>query len=209
MRRPATSTIRLSAVMSMRRAKGPAALLGLLAVTALGGCANEATSTNGLAASAPIRLTLTSSAVHGNRLPALYTCDGRNISPPLSWGTLPSNVEEMALFVLAPERAKNGAASIKVEWVLAGIKPTVHGLRAGEIPPGAFLLTDAAGRTRYSICPPRGVTQRYSFGLFALPPRARASPGFPGPELLRNLNEPTREQQATAVGFLTVLYKRR
>ncbi|HEY4810642.1 MAG TPA: hypothetical protein VIH71_06240 [Solirubrobacteraceae bacterium] len=188
------------------RATGPAALL---AVIALGGCANEATSTNGLAAPAPVRLTLKSSAIHGNKLPALYTCDGRNTWPPLSWGPVPSNVEEMALFALAPEETKKGVAAIKVEWGLGGIKATVHALRAGEIPPGAFLMKGSTGHAGYSICPPRGITQRYSFGLFALPAGARAGAEFPGPALLRNLNEPTRGRAATAVGFLTVFYKRR
>jgi phosphatidylethanolamine-binding protein (PEBP) family uncharacterized protein len=186
------------------------ALLALLATIALSGCANEATTTtNSLAPSPPAGLKVTSSAIHGKQLPALYTCDGKDISPPISWGAVPASVEELALFILAPGRAKNGAATLSIEWVMAGIKPSLHSLPAGKVPRGAFLLAGSKGHTRYSICPPHGATRSYSFTLLALPRGARAGPGLPGPVLLRYLNEPTAQDQAAAIGYLPVSYTRR
>jgi phosphatidylethanolamine-binding protein (PEBP) family uncharacterized protein len=209
MRRLTPASSRLSAGTPMHRAGGTTAVLALLAAIVLSGCSNVSTSNNGLAAPAPVLVKVKSSAIAGKTLPAVFTCDGKNIWPPLSWGAVPSSVEELALFALAAVRTKGGRTAIKIEWAMAGIKPTVHSLAAGEIPHGAFVLANTSGKRQYSICPPRGHTQRYSFSLFALPPGARAFAALPSTALLSNLNTPRRGAQATAFGFLSANYTRR
>lgn len=211
MRRPTPVMHRPGASTSMRAMRGATMLLAMLTVLALGGCGTGTTTSasNALAAKPPVKVTLASSAIHGQRLPALYTCDGRNISPPLSWGTIPATVGEVALFAIGGHPVAGGRTAVSIEWVLAGLSPKLHHLRAGEVPRGAFLLTGTAGRRRYSLCPAKGKTVSYKFVLLALPQTARASPGLPGPALLRNLTEPVAQDQSPAVGTLSTRYTRR
>jgi phosphatidylethanolamine-binding protein (PEBP) family uncharacterized protein len=209
MRRPTPATPRPGPKPAMGRGRTTSALLALLAAIVLGGCANESTTTNSYAAKEPSKVPFGSSAVRGTALPALYTCDGKDISPPMTWGAVPSTVEELALFVISPVTNKRGQTALAIEWAMAGIKPKLHSLRAGEVPRGAFLLATSKARPKYSICPPKGHTQRYSFALFALPPGARASAGLPSTELFRNLNRANPGEETPATGVFTVSYTRR
>jgi phosphatidylethanolamine-binding protein (PEBP) family uncharacterized protein len=184
------------------------ALLAAVAI-ALAGCSNSSDNAPAptAAASQAVNLAFGSSAIRGSTLPALYTCDGRNVSPPLTWGPIPSGVDELALFAVGV-RSVGGKTLSSIEWAMAGMKPGLHGLRAGEIPGGAFLLTDSDGAKRYSICPGRGQAERFVFALLALPRGARASPRIPGTALLRNLTQSTPEYEAPASGAFAVTYKR-
>jgi len=185
-----------------------AAIAGLAGI-ALSGCSDTGgATTNGLAAVKPVSLALSSSAIHDRKLPALYTCDGKNIAPPLSWGAVPASVEELALFVLSTQRDKEGRTALSIDWGLAGVKPGLHRLRAGEVPHGAFEVTGSNGRKGYTLCPARGHTERYVFAVFALPAGARVTPGLPGATLLHNLTDPTPENESPASGSFAVAYKR-
>jgi hypothetical protein len=161
------------------------------------------------ATAAPITVALRSSAIHGSTLPALYTCDARNISPPLSWSRVPSGVHELALFAIGTQRDRGGQVVRTVEWAMAGVQPGLRDLRAGEVPRGAFVLVASDGRGRYSICPPRGQTGRYTFALYALPRVARASAAISGAGLLHNLTESAAEYEAPVSGTFSVTYTRR
>ena len=45
-------------------------------------------------------LTLTSAAFfHQDEIPSLYSCDGQDISPPLSWTGAPPGTKSMALIL--------------------------------------------------------------------------------------------------------------
>jgi phosphatidylethanolamine-binding protein (PEBP) family uncharacterized protein len=208
---PSPAAPRPSRVPRIRRATWATLLLVLLAAVALAGCGTGtgATETNALAPKEPTKLSFTSSAIHGRALPALYTCDGKNTWPSFSWGKVPAGVEELALFAVGTRRLSNGRAEVSVDWALAGLNPSLHGLRAGEIPRGAFLVANSKGEKRYSICPARGQTERYTFALLALPRYARAARGFPGPNLLQNLTGTDVEYQAPAAGTFSVKYTRR
>jgi phosphatidylethanolamine-binding protein (PEBP) family uncharacterized protein len=183
--------------------------VAVLAAVALGGCGSSGTNSSTPPVTEPVVVALRSSAIHGRTLPALYTCDGRNVSPPLSWGALPSGVEELALFAVGTRRGRGGRALSSVEWAMAGLKPKVHGVSTGEIPRGAYLLAGSAGKRGYSVCPPRGETERYSFALYALPRGARASTAMSGPLLIDNLTQAGPKYQAPVSGTFSVVYKRR
>ncbi len=206
MRRPTPATPHPRSGMTVPLAR---AALALLAAVALGGCGAGATSTNGLTAAAPTPVAFKSDAINNGKLPALYTCDGRDISPPLAWGAVPSKVQELALFALGTRLNQNGQAALSIEWGMAGVKPGLHHLRAGEVPHGAFLVTGTAGRRRYSICPAKGHTARYSFVLLALPPGARTSSKFPGAALFQNLTSSSREYATPVTGAFPASYTRR
>jgi phosphatidylethanolamine-binding protein (PEBP) family uncharacterized protein len=179
------------------------------AAVALGGCGGAARRATTASTPARVTIALGSPAVHGSKLPALYTCDGRNVSPPLAWGTVPSGVQELALFALGTRHSSAGRTATSLEWALAGVKPSVHELRAGEIPPGAFLLTGSDGKRGYSLCPPTGQQEDYTFGIFALPGVARASRRIAGAALFHNLTNSSREFEAPAAGVFSVSYTRR
>ena len=74
-------------------------------------------------------MTLSSSAFELNgAIPAKYTCDGANISPPLQWRNVPAHTVELVLFVI--DDSSNGSEG-GIRWVVAGIDPSLSGIAAG------------------------------------------------------------------------------
>jgi Raf kinase inhibitor-like YbhB/YbcL family protein len=128
--------------------------------------------------SAPASITLSSPAfAAGARIPSVYTCSGRGISPPLRWSGVPSATRELALELIDPD-APGGPF---LHWVLARIPPTVRGLAAGEaVPPGAVAGSNSFGKVGYGgPCPPPGAaSHRYVFVLLALSSPSGLSRGF-------------------------------
>jgi hypothetical protein len=193
----------------MRRAKNAISIAAVLSALALSGCGSpSATGSAGTALPATTtvaKVALTSPAIHGIALPALYTCDGKNVSPPLTWGTVPSSVEELTVFALGYKRGVSLQPSI--EWAMGGVNPSLHKLAAGQVPANAFLLTASSGK-KYSICPAQGQTEDYVFGVYALPRGIHATPEISGFGLFHNLTEATPQDRAPAVGRFTVHYTR-
>ena len=184
-----------------------AAVAALLMAVALSGCGSSLAKSP--ATPSLVVVPLHSSAIHGTRLPARYTCDGQDISPPLTWGAVPAGVEELTLFTLGVTQVKNGRLLPRVEWAMGGLKPSLHRLSAGEIPRGAFLMPDSNGKRRYSVCPAKGKTAHYGFALYALPPNTRATARLEGEELLYNLTGPVAKDRAPAGGAFFATYSRK
>ena len=138
-------------------------------------------------------LTLTSSAfTHGGTIPRLHTCEGRDVSPPLSWSGVPANARSLALVVDDPD-APDPAAPRRtyVHWVLYDIPPTAEGLpeaaTVSSLPPGTREGTNDWSRTGYGgPCPPIG-RHRYFHKLYALD------------TLLGNLGTPTKAELEAAM----------
>ena len=106
-------------------------------------------------------------------IPALYTCDGENVAPPLGWSGLPPRTASFALIVDDPD-APDPAAPKRtfVHWVLYDIPASVRELAeaaaTGSLPDGTREGVNDARRTGYTgPCPPIG-RHRYFFKLFAL-----------------------------------------
>jgi phosphatidylethanolamine-binding protein (PEBP) family uncharacterized protein len=156
--------------------------LCLLAVLLVSGCgASAAGSARSAAATARLRqITLTSPAITGTSIaiPARYTCDGGDVSMPLRWSTVPPATREVLVVLFSVEPANRGRVTDTAQWVVAGLPPGVHQLAAGKLPPGALVGRDAAGRTRYSICPPRGAHASYLMVVFASPQKLERNAGF-------------------------------
>ncbi|HQT26506.1 MAG TPA: YbhB/YbcL family Raf kinase inhibitor-like protein, partial [Burkholderiales bacterium] len=56
------------------------------------------------AAAAGGNMILTSKAFReGEQIPEKYTCDGANISPPLSWSGVPPGTKSLVLFIDDPD----------------------------------------------------------------------------------------------------------
>jgi Raf kinase inhibitor-like YbhB/YbcL family protein len=121
----------------------------------------------------PMTLQITSTAFSDNgAIPALYTCDGKDISPPLAWTGIPDGAKSLALIVDDPD-APDPAAPQRtwVHWVLYNIPPDATGLAEGvkkDLPKGALDGVNDWKRTGYGgPCPPIG-RHRYFFKLYAL-----------------------------------------
>ena len=51
-----------------------------------------------------MEMTITSTAFANNApIPALYTCEGRDISPPLAWSGVPAGARSLVLIVDDPD----------------------------------------------------------------------------------------------------------
>lgn len=119
-------------------------------------------------------LTLTSTAfADGSGIPIMYTCDGDDISPPLSWSGAPPAAKSLVLIVDDPD-APDPAAPQRtwVHWVLYNLPPGDAGLEQdaarGALPTGTREGVNDWKETGYGgPCPPVG-RHRYFFKMYAL-----------------------------------------
>ena len=119
-------------------------------------------------------LVLTSSAfTHQGSIPQQYTCQGRDISPHLSWSGAPEGTKGFVLIVDDPD-APDPAAPKRtwVHWVLYAIPPDAsslsEGITSAKLPVGTREGTNDWNRTGYGgPCPPIG-RHRYFHKLYAL-----------------------------------------
>jgi Raf kinase inhibitor-like YbhB/YbcL family protein len=119
-------------------------------------------------------LTLTSTAFDdGSTIPTRYTCDGDNVSPPLSWSKSPPNAKSLVLIVEDPD-APDPAAPERtwVHWVLYNLPAEDSGLKqdvaSAGLPTGTKEGLNDWHKTGYGgPCPPIG-RHRYLHHLYAL-----------------------------------------
>ncbi len=119
-------------------------------------------------------MTLTSPAFEdGDPIPARYTCDDADVTPPLHWSGLPAGTRSLALIVDDPDAPDPAAPKmIWVHWVLYNLPPDTPGLPEAidpaDLPPGTGEGLNDWNRTGYGgPCPPIG-RHRYFFKLYAL-----------------------------------------
>jgi Raf kinase inhibitor-like YbhB/YbcL family protein len=122
----------------------------------------------------PMTLQITSTAFPASgAIPLLYTCDGEDISPPLTWSDLPPNTKSLALVVDDPDAPDPKAPKRTwVHWLLynlpAGHKGLTENVDRAGLPRGTGEGLNDWGRTGYGgPCPPIG-RHRYFFKLYAL-----------------------------------------
>ncbi len=106
-------------------------------------------------------------------IPARYTCDGEDLSPPLQWSDPPEGTKSLALIVDDPDAPDPAAPRMTwVHWVLYNIPSAIVGLAEAvashDLPEGTGEGTNDWGRTGYGgPCPPVG-RHRYFHKLYAL-----------------------------------------
>ena len=104
------------------------------------------------------------------KIPAQYTCDGENLSPPLMWQGAPSGAKSFALILDDPD----APMGTWVHWVVYDIPAAVSHFEEGvlsseTIQEGAKQGITDFGRPGYGgPCPPPGASHRYFFKLYAL-----------------------------------------
>jgi Raf kinase inhibitor-like YbhB/YbcL family protein len=117
----------------------------------------------------------------GDTIPAVFTCDGANHSPPLSWTNLPPRTASLTVIVDDPD-APGGTF---VHWIVFNIPGGTTAIAEAQ-PHGATLpqlgsamqgLNDFHAAGYDGPCPPRGPAHRYRFWLFALDTTLSVAPG--------------------------------
>jgi Raf kinase inhibitor-like YbhB/YbcL family protein len=105
----------------------------------------------------------------GGTIPTKYTCEGPDVSPPLSWSDVPAGTKSLALIADDPD----APMGTWVHWVAWNIPATATSLEE-DIPKRDTLANGMKqGTTDFrrigygGPCPPSG-THRYFFKLHAL-----------------------------------------
>ena len=154
----------------------------------------------------PARFSLRTNAFSdGGKIPTLYTCDGDNVSPALSWGVPPAGAETLVLIMDDPD----APVGVWDHWVLFNLPAS-----ASELPQGAAGTGSAAtggvqganswGESAYGgPCPPKGPAHNYRFFLYAIDTTLDLQPGAAKSQALNAL-----EGHVLAEKTLTGTYKR-
>lgn len=142
----------------------------------------------GAHASSPF--TLQSSAFANNdRIPVLYSCNGKNISPPLNWANAPENTKSFALILSIPDAAFGGTF---YSWVLFNIPSGTTELKEGgrNIPETVSTGSNSFGYTQYyGPCPRDDREHHYVFTLYALDGDLNAPDGAEVTDVLDEINK--------------------
>ena len=121
----------------------------------------------------------------GGMIPKIYTCEGKDISPPLTWSNLPDGTKSIALINDDPD----APMGTWVYWVVYNIPSSETGLKGGI--PSEKVLTNGTkqGTTDFrrvgygGPCPPSS-THRYFFKIYALDIMLELEPGVTKGQLL-------------------------
>ncbi len=148
------------------------------------------TSVEGIISGVKKTFTLKSSAFENNGyIPRTYTCDGNDISPPLSWSGAPPETKSYVLIVYDSDAPKG----VFYHWLLYNIPADLSALpenvpRGPETPYGLQGVNDFGIVGYGGPCPPTGSTHRYVFLLLALDTRLSLKAGATIDDLLKALD---------------------
>ena len=136
-------------------------------------------------------LILTSTAfANGSEIPVLYTCEGKDVSPPLAWTGVPDGARSLALIVDDPDAPDPAKPRMTwVHWVLYDLPAAAAELPEAvkKLPAGTREGKNDWKRTGWGgPCPPVG-RHRYFFKLYALDVE------------LPDLGEPTKKELEEAM----------
>jgi Raf kinase inhibitor-like YbhB/YbcL family protein len=146
------------------------ACLAFAALLTLSACSNGSDKAKVTEESGPMDIQLISGAFEdGEPIPAQYTCQGKNISPPLAWSSPPVGAKSFALILDDPDAPRG----TWVHWVVYNLPANTIGLpegvKADSVLPGNALQgkNDYKRNDYGGPCPPSG-THRYFFKIYAL-----------------------------------------
>jgi phosphatidylethanolamine-binding protein (PEBP) family uncharacterized protein len=162
---PATTSISRTTRSTHAQSVKPATAGG----TAPGGSASTAKTPPG-------KFAIASAAFpRGGQIPARYTCDGGNVSPPLQWGKLPAGTSQLFVLALSLTAGASGA----IRWAVGGIDPGSGGFAAGQLPSGAVVGRSSDGHVGWSgVCGARGKAQAVIVLVYALRHPLHLTSGF-------------------------------
>jgi len=106
----------------------------------------------------------------GALIPARFSCQGENVSPPLAWTDPPAGTRSFALIVEDPD----APAGTWIHWVVYNLPAQARAMeentpKQDELSNGGLQGTTSFGSVGYGgPCPPPGKAHRYFFRLYAL-----------------------------------------
>lgn len=104
----------------------------------------------------------------GEVIPSLYTCEGKNINPPLEISETPDKTKSLVLIMDDPDVPKNLRPSGMYDhWVVFNIPPSTTKLEESSPPPGIQGKNTGGNNSYIGPCPP-DAQHRYFFKLYAL-----------------------------------------
>jgi hypothetical protein len=127
--------------------------------------------------------------VHLQPIPARYTCDGANVSPPLAWSGVPAGAKSLALIIDDPDAPDpKHPRTVWAHWLVYNLPPDCRGVsEGGALPKGALTGRNDWNAPGYGgPCPPIG-RHRYFHKLYALD------------TVLPDLKHPTKSQLEQAM----------
>jgi hypothetical protein len=133
-----------------------------------GSYSEVANANKGLGEKMDIKLTSTAFQ-DGGMIPAKYTCDGANVSPPLEWSGASQTAKSLALICDDPD----APGKTWVHWVVFDLPASRTSLPENVQPQESIAGGGKQGTTDFEKvgyggpCPPSG-THRYFFKLYAL-----------------------------------------
>src|SRR6266508_4101097 len=117
-----------------------------------------------------VAIKLTSTAFQdGGMIPAKYTCDGTNVSPPLEWSDAPQTTKSLALICDDPD----APGKTWVHWVVFDLPGGRTSLPENVPPQNAIAAGGKQGTNDFkkngygAPCPPSGM-HRYFVKIYAL-----------------------------------------
>lgn len=165
----------------------------------LGGCIQQGIDEDEEKLEEVIQMEVRSAAFeHNQQIPQKYTCDGEDVSPPLTFVGLPTETKSLALIVDDPD----APMGVFDHWIVWNIDPSIRELTEG-ITIGISGRNDF-GELRYrGPCPPSGPAHRYRFKVYALDAMLQLPEGSSKRQL-----EEAMEGHILAEGELVGTYKR-
>jgi hypothetical protein len=119
-------------------------------------------------------------------IPAEHTCDGEDVSPPLTWLGVPEGVQSLTVILEDIDSVKG----VWSHWVLYDVPPGVNKLPEGVSPAKSLPWGGVQGRNDFDNigyggpCPSDGKAHRYVVRLYALDQRLELEPGKRREEVL-------------------------
>ncbi len=127
----------------------------------------------------------------GSDIPKKFTCDGPDISPPLSWSEPPAGTQSISLIMDDPD----APVGTWVHWVLYELPASTRELpenmpKDRQLKNGARQGQNDFRRIGYGgPCPPPGGPHRYFFKLYALDAKTNLGAGATKADLERAMKE--------------------
>ena len=109
---------------------------------------------------------------HNEKTPLKFTCDGRNVNPPLKFDGIPQEAKSLVLIMDDPD-APGGTWD---HWLL--VTSVAQEIEENKVPPNAVLGKNSWGRSDYGGPCPLSGTHRYVFSLYALDTVLDVEQGF-------------------------------
>lgn len=120
---------------------------------------------------------MSSAFAENGKIPSRYTCQGSDLSPPLTISDVPPDAKSLVLIMDDPDVPPSVRADRMWDhWVVYDIPPTLRDIPEGSPPPGVHGKNTGGSLHYMGPCPPDR-EHRYFLKLYALKTKLSLPPG--------------------------------